>query len=135
MLLNGKNLDEAVNYANGLLVLLFDLSNRTLLSDAMLQAQRSGLFSPFVSTSRRREVALSFALYKGTPGFILTIEGPEDKFYDFEKIRADNKLPQPSEYEWMEEMGIPLGIDPPFEVVSVDYVTGIIEKNVNVFHK
>lgn len=135
MLLHGSAEAEAVAYAKGLLVPMFDFSNRSFLLIAMLQAQRSGIYSPLVSTSRKRDVARSFALGKGGAGYILTIEGPEDGFYDFEKIRNDNGLPQPTEYQWLAEMGIPLELGPPFEIVRVEKVSALVEKKVIVYRK
>lgn len=135
MLRHGSTEAEAITYAKGLLVPMLDFSNRSFLLIAMLQAQRSGIYSPLVSTSRKRDVALSFARAKGGTGYVLTIEGPEDKFYDFEKIRNDNGLPQPTEYQWLAEMGIPLEIASPFEIVRVDRVSDLAEKKITVYRK
>lgn len=131
----GSTEADAVAYAKGLLVPMLDFSDRRYLHIAMMQAQRTGIYSPLVSTSRRREVARSFALLETGTGFVVTIEGPEDQFYDFAKIRKDNGLPQTSEFEWMEEMGIPLEVAPPFEIVRVDKVSAVVEKKVNVYRK
>jgi hypothetical protein len=135
MLTRGRTKAEAIIYAEGLLVPLLDFSDRRYLHSAMLQAQRTGIYSPLVSTSRKREVARSFALSETGTGYIVTIEGPEDRFYDFNKIRNDNGLPQTSEHEWMQEMGIPLEVALPFEIVSVDKVSAVVEKKVTVYRK
>jgi hypothetical protein len=101
----------------------------------MLNAQRSGVFSPFVSTSSSRDVARSFALDGHTPGFILTIEGPEDQLYDFHKIRDMNGIPHPSEFMWLKEFGIPLQIDAPFRVTKIEKIQSIIERKTRVRRK
>lgn len=135
MIRNGSTVADAFTHAKGLLAYLSDFSNRSFLQNSMLQAQRSGIYSPLVSTSRNRSVARSFALNEGRPGYILTIEGPEDAFYDFNKIRDDNGLPHPTEYRWLEEMGIPLELKAPFEIISVDQIHGVTENKINVYTK
>jgi hypothetical protein len=101
----------------------------------MLNAQRSGVFSPFVSTSSNRNVARSFALDGNTPGFILTIEGPEDRLYDFRQIREMNRIPHPSEFMWLNEFGIPLQIEAPFTVTKVEEIQSIMERKRRVRRK
>jgi hypothetical protein len=107
---------------------LNDFDNKSILERAMLNAQRSGVFSPFVSTSSSRDVARSFALAEGTPGFILTIEAPQDQFYDFNEIRKINGIPDPSEFVWLKELGIPLKLDAPFRVVKVEKIEAVKER-------
>ena len=131
----GKSQVESFNYAEGLLTYLRDFSNKTILEQAMLNAQRSGVFNPFVSTSRDRSVARSFALAGNNPGFILTIEGPESEFYDFNKIRKINGIPHPVEFAWLNELGIPLRLDTPFRVIHVERIRGITEKKKTIERK
>lgn len=107
----GMKLSDALAQGKSQLLLLNDFINKSILDRAMLHAQTSGIFSPFVSTSRLRHVARSFALGKGLPAFILKIEGPEDAFYDFNKIRDTHGIPHPPEFKWLEELGIPLQIE------------------------
>ena len=131
----GKSAREARIYSQGLLAQLNDFSNRSLLEKVMLSAQRSGLLSPFVSTSLKRDVARSFALAGGSPGFILTIQGPEEEFYKFNQIREDYGIPHPSEFYWLDELGIPLKVKRPFEIVEVDKVLGVTENKVGIYKK
>lgn len=135
MIGRGSSLDDAIKHARGQLVYLNDFNNRGLLERVMLSAQTSGAFSPFVSTSRRREVARSFALSSGTPGFILTIEGPQDAFYDFNRIRDTYGIPHPTEFQWLEELGIPLQVDAPLSIVQVEEVTDVVEVKKVVYRK
>ncbi len=129
------NLSEAITHAKSQLILLNDFINKSILERVMLNAQTSGIFSPFVSTSKRRDVARSFALKEGLPGFVLKIEGPVDAFYDFNKIRDINGIPQPTEFAWLEELGIPLQIESPFEIVEVDEIKGVVERKKRVYRK
>lgn len=129
------SVDDAFTHARGQLEYLNDFSNKSLLEKVMLNAQRSGLLSPFVSTSRSRDVARSFALYGGPPGFILTIEGPESAFYDFNAIRERHGIPHPSEFEWLEELGIPLQIDAPFRIVDAEEVHEVVERKRSILRR
>jgi hypothetical protein len=135
MLGRGKTEIEAFAYAEGLLVYLNDFDNKSVLERVMLSAQRSGVFSPFVSTSHNRDVARSFALGGHSPGFLLTIEGPEDAFYDFNKIRNICGIPPPSEFEWLEELGIPLKVDVPFRITKVERIQSVVERKTTVYKK
>jgi hypothetical protein len=133
LIARGLTLADAIAHARSQLLLLNDFVNRSILERAMLQAQTSGIFSPFVSTSRSRNVARSFVLGKGLPGFILKIEGPEDAFYDFNKIRDTYDIPPPTEFEWLEELGVPLQIESPLAIVEVDELTGVVERKKRVY--
>jgi len=133
MIGRGSSLNDAIDHAKQHLLFFNDFSNRSLLEGVMIMAQRSGAFSPFVSTSRRREVARSFALSGGSSGFILTIEGPEDAFYDFNRIRDTYGIPHPTEFEWLEELGIPLEIGPPLKVIRVDEVHEVVEVKTKLY--
>lgn len=135
MLARGNEDETAFRHAEGLLEKLTDFSNLTILSESMMQAQQSGYSSPFVSTSLSREVARSFAVQNDKPGFVLTIQGPEGYFYDFNGFREIYEIPQPSTFEWLKEYGIPFQIFPPFEVVRVDRITKIKEERKQVFPK
>ncbi|MEK6286447.1 MAG: hypothetical protein AABO57_11950 [Acidobacteriota bacterium] len=126
---------EARSFARGLLELLTDYSNPSLLNLAMYQAQVSGKQNPFVSTSPSRDIARSFALSRGTPGYIVTIQVPIDEFYDFNKVRSTYGIPQRPEFEWLEELGIPLQIASPFEIIRVDRVTGVVEHKTTIYKK
>lgn len=128
-------MSDAIAQARNLLVLLSDFSNKSILERAMLQAQTSGIFSPFVSTSRSRSVARSFVENKGLPGFILRIEGPEDAFYDFNRIRDTYGIPPPTEFEWLKELGVPLQIETPFVVAEVDEVLGVVERKKRIYKR
>jgi hypothetical protein len=89
---------------------------------ALYQAQALGASSPFVSASRSRDVALSFALEGGTPGYCVVIIAPVSEFYDYNAIREAHQIPHRPEFRWLEEVGIPLEVRRPFEIVRVDYV-------------
>lgn len=128
-------MDDALIHARCQLEYLNDFSNKSLLEKVMLNAQRSGLLSPFVSTSRSRDIARSFALSEGPPGFILTIEGPEDAFYDFNTIRDRYGIPHPTEFKWLEELGIPLQVDTPFSIVDVEEIRGVIERKRRILRR
>lgn len=131
----GKTEPESFNYAEGLLTYLRDFGNKSILEQAMLNAQRSGVFSPFVSTTKDRSVARSFALAGNNPGYILTIEGPESEFYDFNKIRLLNRIPAPLEFVWLKELGIPLKLEDPFHVVHVEKIRTVVEKKKTIQRK
>jgi hypothetical protein len=96
--------------------------DRVVLNMAMYQAQALGASSPFVSASRSRDVALSFALEGGTPGYCVAIEAPISAFFDFNAVREANLIPHRPEFRWLDEVGIPLEIRKPFQIVRVDYV-------------
>lgn len=127
------SLEESIFYAKGLLIQLNDFENLPLLDKSMNNAQTLGAFSPFVSTTPNRQTARSFALENGNPGYVLTIEGPLDAFYDFNRIREKNNLPRNPVSHWMNEMGIPLEIKPPFKVINVDYIKDEKENKICVF--
>ena len=133
MIGRGSTARDAIANAKRQMTYLNDFSNRALLEGVMLQAQRSGAFSPFVSTSKHRHVARSFALSGGSPGFILTIQGPQNAFYDFNKIRENCGIPPPPEFEWLAELGIPLQIRAPFAVIQVDEVRDVVEVKTKVY--
>lgn len=135
MISRGKSINEATDYANGLLMQLNDFYNLPLLNIAMYNAQVSGYLSPFVSTSRNRNIARSFAISDGNPGFILTIRGPEDIFYDFNKIREKVNIPHRPEFQWLEELGIPIMMQPPFELLKVEKVFDLKEISNCIFEK
>lgn len=126
---------ESFSYAEGLLTYLRDFSNKSILEQAMLNAQRSGVFSPFISTTKDRAVARSFALAGNNPGYILTIEGPESEFYDFNKIRSHNRIPAPPEFAWLKELGIPLRLEDPFHVVSVEKIRAVVEQKKTIHRR
>lgn len=135
MMARANEEDKAYHYAEGLLEKLTDFSNLTVLSEVMIHAQSSGYSSPFISTSLSRDVARSFATQDGRPGYILTIQGPEGYFYDFNGFRDLFNIPQPSPFEWLKEFGIPFQIIPPFELVRVDRISKIKEESKRVFSK
>lgn len=119
MLGRGKSSYEAIEYAKGLNELLNDFVNHEILNIALYNAQVTGLYNPFLSTSRNRTAAESFA---GTPGFLLTICGPEDNFFDFNKVRENNHIPHRPEFKWLEEMGIPIKLESPFKLMKVEEI-------------
>ena len=123
----GASLPEALLLTQALYDDLTDFSDGFMLQNAMADAQMTSWKSPFISTTPFRSTARSFALDRGTKGFIYTIEGPEDAFYDFNKIRLENQFPQHKTYEWMHEFGIPIELKSPFEVIQIEEVTDIIE--------
>jgi hypothetical protein len=120
-------------HAKNQLEVLKDFTNKSVLERAMQQAQTSGIFSPFVSSSRHRYVARSFALDRGSPGFIIKIQGPEDAFYDFNKVRDACGIPHPTEFLWLGELGIPFEIGSPFVIVEVDEITDVVERKNRVY--
>jgi hypothetical protein len=119
----GKSVLEAQAYAQGLMGPLTDFTNKTVLALALRNAQTSGIWSPFVSTSTDRQVALSFALADGKAGYCLTIEGPADRFYDFNEVRQTNGIPHEPVFHWLNELGIALEVQDPFRVLRADLVT------------
>jgi hypothetical protein len=122
----GKSLNQAMARASFLYERLTDTNDRYLLEKAMFDAQDSGHLSPFISTSEIQSVALQFATKSGRgPGYLVTITGPKEKFYDFAKVREANNIPHPSSYRWMEEKGIPYEIKCPFKVIKVDKINSI----------
>lgn len=131
----GKTSEDSLAYAQVLWDHCSNFADLTVLAMAMMHAQESGLSSPFVSTSRSRHVARSFALQGGTAGFIVSIIGPEDAFYDFNAIRQAHHVPHPPQYRWLEELGIPFEVASPFEVVRVDKVNGVDEQQDCVYEK
>lgn len=128
-----QSIEESIVHAKGLLVQLNDFENLPLLDKSMYNAQTFGAFSPFVSTTLDRKTAINFALENDNPGYILTIKGPEDAFYNFNRIREIHNLPKSPVSHWMKEMGIPLEIELPFKVIQVDHITGQEEKKECVF--
>ena len=128
-----QSIEESIFYAKGLLVQLNDFENLPLLDKSMNNAQTSGVFSPFISTTPTRGTARSFAMNDGNSGYILTIEGPVDAFYDFNRIREINNIPRSTEFYWMKEMGIPLEIEPPFKLIQVDQIFDVLEEKKCLF--
>jgi hypothetical protein len=119
----GASLAEAEVHARGLLNMLNDPSpDRIVLSEALYQAQALGASSPFVSTSRKRDVALSFALEGGSPGYCVAITGPAADYFDFNAIRERFGIPHRAEFRWLEELGIPIEVASPFAIARVEYV-------------
>lgn len=135
MLNRGESIKEALAYAEALYVELTDYSDKDFLERAMISAQASGYLNPFVSVSQKRSVAQEFALKQQSPGYILTIVGPEEKFYDFHKIRSLNGLPHPREFDWMYEKGIPFEVKEPFRIIKVDKIFCLEENSTCVFNE
>jgi hypothetical protein len=130
----GSSLRDARAHARGLLRQLMDPApDRVVLSMALYQAQALGASSPFVSTSRKRSVALSFALDGGTSGYCIQIVGPSSEFFDFNAVRERHQIPHRPEFRWLEELGIPLEVRAPFKVVRVDLVKRIGGRGKAVF--
>jgi len=127
VLARGHPLTQAISYTQTLLEQMTDFANPSILNTVMQRAQETGIWNPFVSASKRREVAQSFALGDGSPGYIVAIHGPQSMFYDFNLIREKCALPRSITFYWLEEMGIPFQIQPPFEVIRVDFIMGIKE--------
>jgi hypothetical protein len=128
-----KSLEEAICYAKGLMVTLNDFDNLYLLNKSIQNAQSCSDLSPFVSTSPIRDVARQFSKNDGGSGYILTIKGPESAFYNFNKIRKDNNLPRSREFDWMNEMGIPFELRPPFKLVQVDQILNVSEEKICLY--
>lgn len=135
LLARGAELNKAIAYAEGLLEMLTNFHDAELLSLALYNAQVTGINSPFISVSKSREVARQFALGDSQPGYILTIKGPEGCFYDFESVRSKLNIPPRPEFTWMEELGIPLLVTTPFEIVQVDKVSGVKEDTDMLFRR
>ncbi len=89
---------------------------------AMRNAQETGIRSPFVSTTPNYRIAKDFSLSKVDPGIVVSIIGPESRFFRFNNIRDNLGLAHPLQYKWMDEYGIPLEIADPFKVVKVEKV-------------
>ena len=135
LLARGNGEEVAFGYAEGLLERLTDFSNLTILEEAAYQAQQTGYCNPFVSTTLMRDVARSFTVHDGKPGFLLTIQGPEGYFYDFNGFREHYGIPRPSTFGWLQEFGIPFQILPPFELARVDKIVNIREDGECLFSK
>lgn len=139
MLARNKSFEEALAYVDGLIENVTEFDKRYLLQRSLENAQSQGLFNPFVSTSPSRRVARGFALDArssyGNFGYILTIQAPRNLFYDFNTVRSTYGIPHPDEFSWMEEMGIPIQISEPYEIIQVDYVVGEEEISDCVFRK
>jgi hypothetical protein len=98
---------------------IYEPTSATKKVEAMLKAQGSGNWSPFISTTRSRAGALE--AYKGlrargVDAEIIVIRGPRNKMFDFESEfeavggRTDPKRLKDAD---MQEMGIPDLFIPP----------------------
>lgn len=133
LMARGTSITKARAYAQGLLTKLRDFANPATLNLALYNAQVSGIWSPFVSTTVNKRVAISFAVGRGGPGFCVTIAGPPDRFYDFNAVRAKNGIPPRPEFQWLEEQGIPLEVGGPFRIICVERVSGLSVRSTVVF--
>lgn len=131
----GQTIEDSRLYAQGLFLKLTDFTNRSVLNIAMHDAQSSGFWSPFVSVTTKYEVARSFATNSTGVGYVLTLEGPEDEFYDFQKIRQLHGVPPRPEFEWLSELGIPMELGPPFELIRVEQVSQNSSRKHCIFKK
>jgi hypothetical protein len=126
-LAKGKSIDQALNKAQTFLEDLITPIDKFMLQSALDDAQKTSFKSPFISTTPYRHIARSFALNRGTTGFIYTIEGPDDAFFDFNSVRIKNNFPPHKTFEWMNELGIPLELKLPFEIIQIEEISEIIE--------
>lgn len=131
----GNSIADAITHVEGLLTLLTDFRNKTILNISLYNAQVSGYLSPFVSATRYRNVARSFAIGNDGGGFVLTIRGPQEFFYDFNMVRDKCRIPHRPEFMWLGEMGIPIQLDEKLELVQVDQVYGVEELYTCVYRK
>lgn len=92
---------------------------RKQLEDQLLFAQQAAYQNPYVSCSRQRSVAQSFALHGDTPGYILTISGDDSVGVDFQDVRQRFGLFGDT-VDYLAEYGIPRSIIPPFQIVEVE---------------
>lgn len=131
----GSKLSKAMDTAERLYESLTDYSDLFLLQRALDDAQTTSIKSPFISTTKIRDVARSFALNAKGQGYIYTIEGPENDLYDFNKVRQINNLPAHKTFNWMEELGIKFEITKPFEVVRIERIIEVKEEIELIFEK
>jgi len=131
----GKTLEEAIEKAQDLYNDFLNPNDNFMLQRSLDDAQMTSLKSPFISTTPSRATARSFALSQDTKGYIYTIEAPDDLFYDFNKVREDHSLPAHKTYGWMNELGIPIQLKYPFEIIQIVEVSEVIEIATVLFEK
>jgi hypothetical protein len=131
----GKTLDEAKIHVEELLGNIINPTSAFLLQETLDLAQTTSVFSPFISTSENRAVARSFACTKSGQGYIYTIIGPRKCFFDFNECREKNGLPPHATFSWMKELGIPIELTQPFEIIKIERIDHIQEEATLIFEK
>jgi hypothetical protein len=58
-----------------------------------------------------------------TPGYVLTIEGPEGDGFDFEAVRARFHLYSDA-FDYLKEFGLPRRLENPFSLAEVKLIDG-----------
>jgi hypothetical protein len=87
------------------------------LENQLLTSQAIAFQNPFVSCTKSRAAALSFALAGDTPGVLLEITGDAAAGVDFEDLRRRLGMWSDS-FDYLQEFGIPLRIESPFSVTA-----------------
>ncbi|CCK24443.1 hypothetical protein BN159_0064 [Streptomyces davaonensis JCM 4913] len=90
------------------------------LEDQLLHIQSAKHANPFVSCSHRWSIALSFALFNDTPGYVLTIVGRGPGF-DIAAVRERHGLFGDA-VDHLVEFGVPRALGDDFTVEQVHYV-------------
>ena len=131
----GKSLAEAISLAENLYSEFADDVDSFMFDMAIESAQKTSLKSPFISTTKSRQTARSFALSNDTKGYIYTIEGPNEHFFDFNAKRAERGLPYHKTFGWMNELGIPIHLEYPFEIIMIQEISELKEVSTIIFEK
>lgn len=94
---------------------------RSALESQLLHIQNTRHANPFVSCSLRWSVAQSFALFGDTPGYVLTVEGPRDRGFDFAAVREAHGMFGDA-VDYLYEFGVPAILGGDFKVREVHHV-------------
>lgn len=98
-----------------------DKNARGALENRLLFMQQSRYENPYVSCSHLWSIAQVFALARDTPGYILVIEGDDDKCLDYDAVRQRHNLFGDA-VDHLAELGIPREIGRGFTIMEVQYV-------------
>jgi hypothetical protein len=105
---------------------------KSQLERQLLVSQQAAYQNPFVSCSYFWSIAQSFALFRDTPGYVLTIECEAGcDGVDFEDLRVTHNL-YSGGLDYLREYGLPKRTKTPFEVTVVDLVQPFGQPTVNV---
>jgi hypothetical protein len=107
-------------------------SARQQLEQEFLHAQQAAYHNPFVSCSYQWGVAQSFALSGNTPGYVLTVVGPEADGVDFRELRRRHHLFGDA-VDALEEFGLPRRLAAPFAIEQVMLVAPMGQPSTVVF--